>query len=235
MPRIKAYKGAGKIIPAEEAKLVTAFRCPWTRKVYSTKRDYVKHLKSLRENYMHARIREKSRLLKKQDLWNQKSFVDIVKWIEMNPDFMFDNGVLGSFTRDDREKYRDKFWVKITYLNLNWTNSASNTHNAPRDGVTNWAGRELDKDGNPRPRGYPGYTGQIEYQMSHDIGFGSDIMRSLGIHTGTGGGMDQHRYGYSVTFFDADWPGLISNRVMDILADNSWQRVHYGVPKYFGR
>jgi uncharacterized C2H2 Zn-finger protein len=235
MPRIKAYKGAGKIIPVEEAKLVTAFRCPWTRKVYSTKRDYVTHLKQLRNSYMHARVREKARESRLADLWNQPTFLNIVNWINRNPDFMFDNGMKQGWRREDAEKFRDKFWIKITYLDLHWNPLASNTHNCPRNGVTNWGGRELDRSGNPRPRGYPGFTGRIEYQMSHDIGFGSDVMRGLGIHTGTGGGINNNQYGYGVTFFDADWPGLVSNRVMDILADNSWQRVHYGVPKYFGR
>ena len=230
MPRIKAYKGAGKIIPVEEAKLVTAFRCPWSQKVFSVKRDYIKHLKVLRENYMHARVRAKATERKKQELWNQPTFLDIIKWIEMNPEFMFDNALRVGWARDGAEKKRDQFWMKITYLDLNWTSSASNTHSCPRGGVTNWGMRE---DG--KPKGYPGFTGRIEYQMSHDLGFGSDAVRNLGIHTGTGGGTGDNRFGYSVTFFDADWPGLVSNRVMDILADNSWQRIHYGQPKYFGR
>lgn len=234
MPRIKAYKGAGKIIPVEEAKMATVFRCPWTKKVFSQKRDYVKHLSALRINRIHSRIRATARLRKREDLWNQSSFEDIIKWIEMNPEFMFDNGLRQGWARDNAEKYRDKFWVKITYLNISWTTSASNTHSCPRGGMTNWGGREL-KDGNPRPRGYPGFTGHIEYQMSHDIGFGSDLMRSLGIHTGTGGGTGDNRFGYGVTFFDADWPGLVANRVMDLLGDKDWKHVRYGTPKYFGR
>lgn len=235
MPRIKAYKGAGKIIPVAEAKVVTAFRCPWTQKVYSHKRDYVKHLKHLRENYMHKQVRAKAVELKKQNLWNQPTFEDIIKWIEMNPEFMFDNGLRTGWHRDLAEKYRREFWVKITYLNIQWTNSASNSHYCPRGGVTNWGGQHVDRDGNPFPKGYPGYTGRIEYQMSHDIGFGSDLMRNLGIHTGTGGGTGDNRYGYSVTIFDADWPGIVSTRVMDLLGDNDWKTFRYGEPKYFGR
>lgn len=228
MPKIKAYKGAGKIIPINEAKIATAFRCPWTNKIYSTKRDYVKHLKFLRENYMHKRIRAKAVELKKQNLWNQSTFEDIIKWIEMNPEFMFDNGFREGWHDERYKKHRDKFWLKITYLNLNWTNSASNTHSCPRGGVTNWGRREPGK-----PTGYPGYVGRIEYQMSHDIGFGSDVMRGLGIHTGTGGGAGDNRFGYSVTFFDADWPGLIETRIMNILKDESNKPIQYGTPKYF--
>lgn len=228
MPRIKAYKGAGKIIPVEQAKVATAFRCPWTKKIYGNKRDYVKHLKDLRENYMHSRIRAKSAEMKKQNLWNQPSFEDIVAWVEMNPEFMFDNGFRVGWADEKDKKYRDKFWIKITYLNLNWTNSASNTHSCPRGGVTNWGRRELGK-----PTGYPGFEGRIEYQMSYDIGFGSDLMRGLGIHTGTGGGAGDNRFGYGVTFFDADWPGLVDNRTMDLLADRDWKKIQIGKPNYF--
>lgn len=227
MPRIKAYKGAGKMIPVEEAKLVTAFRCPWTKSVYGNKRDYVKHLKHLRENRMHSRIRATALHRKKEDLWNQSTFEDIIKWIEMNPDFMFDNGYRESWRREGTEKYRDKFWIKITYLKLDWVPHASNTHSCPRNGVTNWGVREN------LPRGYPGYVGSIEYQLNHDIDFGSDVMRGLGINTGTGGGSGQNRFGYGVTFFDADWPGLVSNRVMDLLANNDWKTIRIGEPKYF--
>lgn len=228
MPRIKAYKGAGKIIPVEEAKVVTAFRCPWTQKVYGNKRDYVKHLKYLRENYMHKRVRAKAVELKKQNLWNQPTFENIIEWIEMNPEFMFDNGLRNGWYQNDIEKYRDKFWVKITYLSLQWTQNASNSHNCPRGGVTNWGRREPNK-----PTGYPGFEGRIEYQMSHNLGFGSDIVRSLGIHTGTGGGTNDNRCGYAVTFFDADWPGLAANRTMDLLADRDWKKIQIGTPKYF--
>ena len=228
MPRIKAYKGAGKIIPVDEARITTAFRCPWTKKIYGTKRDYVKHLNLLRMNRMHKRIRDATHQRKKQDLWNQPTFEDIINWIEMNPEFMFDNSVREGWMRDGVEKHRQDFWLKITYLDLRWTSSASNSHSCPRGGTTNWGRRD------PKvPTGYPGFTGNIEYQMSHDIGFGSDAMRGLGINTGSGGGSGNNRFGYSVTFFDADWPGLVSNRIMDRLADRDWKSFVFGKPYYF--
>jgi hypothetical protein len=230
MPKIKAYKGAGHIIPVDTAKIGNAFRCPWTKRIFGEKRAYVKHLKWLRENRMHSRIRATALLRKKDDLWNQPTFEDIIKWIEMNPEFIFDNGLRESWRREGAEKYRDQFWIKITYLELRWEPLASNTHSCPRGEVTNWGRREEGK-----PTGYPGFTGRIEYQLSHDIGFGSDVMRGLGVHTGTGGGISNNRFGYSVTFFDADWPSLTKNRLLDILGDANWQHFRYGTPKYFGR
>lgn len=231
MPRIKVYKGAGKMIPIEEAKIASAFRCPWTKKVYGSKRDYVKHLKHLRENYMHKRVRAAAFARKKEMLWNQPTFEAVLDWIHANPEFMFDNGYREGWTDNGSKKYRDQFWVKITYLKLDWTPKASNTHDCPRGGVTNWALRDYNK-----PTGYPGYTGHIEFQTSHNLGFGSDLMRNLGIHTGIGGLWHAGSYGFGVTFFDADWPGIVQSRTMDLLADREdWKTVRIGKPIYFGR
>ena len=94
-------------------------------------------------------------------------------------------------------------------------------------------------DGTPRPRGYPGWGGRIEYQISHDLGFGSDLMRGIGIHTGTGGGIRDNRYGFDVKFFDSDWPGIASRRlqmkVEAVLSERGygWDQIKYGEPRYF--
>lgn len=241
MPKIKAYKGAGKIIPIDQAKISTAFRCPWTSKVFGAKREYVKHLRDLRTHQIHRRIRDMSKQRKLENLWQQPSFDAIVDWIFINPEFMFDNALENGFFSDRNrlEKHRKDFWLKITYLDLRYNNSVSNTHDCPRDGVTNWGGREFFKDGTPKPRGYPGWHGRIEYQMSHDMGFGSSAMRNLGIHTGTGGGGGGNNYGYDVRFFAADWPVLAEERrnrmVLSVLSDddNVPDRIKYGEPKYF--
>ena len=236
MPRIKAYKGSGKIIPLAEAKLVTAFRCPWTNRVFGNKRDYVSHLKMLRHDRMHAAIRRNILQRQHEDLWSQSTFGDIVSWIERHPEFFFDKGSdrRGHGRQDRIAAYRDKFWIRVTYLDLRWTDSASNSHRCPRNGVTNWGGRDFFKDGTPKPRGYPGWEGRIEYQISHDLGFGSDVMRDTGIHTGTGGSSNGCYYGYSVTFFDSDWPGLREFVVLGrLIEDVSWMSYKYGEPRYF--
>lgn len=239
MPRIKAYKGNGKVIPVDVAKITTAFQCPWTKQVFGGKREYVKHLANLRNTRIHRRIREMAWERKLEDLWSRPGFEEVVAWIHMNPEFMFDNGMRHGWGHRGVQKHRDDFWVKITYLDLTWSNSVSNTHDCPRGGVTNWGGREFWPDKTPKPRGYPGWHGRIEYQMSHDIGFGSDVMKGLGIHTGTGGGTGNNIYGYDVRFFDSDWPGIAeaarNSRVLDVLSESGlrWDRVKYGKPYYF--
>ena len=85
MPRIKAYKGAGAIIPVDVAKIGTAFKCPWTNRVYGDKKSYVKHLKHLREDYMHARARKLILVKQMRDLWNQPDFQSIINWVECIP------------------------------------------------------------------------------------------------------------------------------------------------------
>lgn len=242
MPKIKAYKGGrGHIIPLDEAKVSTAYRCPWTNAVFATKKAYVSHLKELRQDHIHAKIRRDIFGKRKEDLWNQPTFKDIVDWVERNPDFFFDNagGMRGRARQDRIAAYREKFWIRITYLDLTWSQNVSNTHDCPRDGVTNWGGREKFKDGTDRPRGYPGWHGRIEYQMSHDLGFGSDAMRGTGINTGTGGGISDNRYGYDVRFFESDWPKIAeaarNDRVLSVLSEERrWEsRIKYGEPRYF--
>lgn len=232
MPAIKVYKANGKMVPVSEAKVAKAYQCPWTDKVFATKAAYRKHLSELRENRMHKRARENIRNRKLDDLINQTSFEDIVNWIETNPEFFFDGvikyGHSGWATR--RAHLREDFWIKITYLDLRWSDSVSNSHSCPRGGVTCWSSHEA-KDG--RPRGYPGWHGRIEFQISHDLGFGSDVFRSTGIHTGTGGGGGNNCFGFDVKFFASDWPGVRGVAIGNKLANIVQPSVKIGAPKYF--
>ena len=232
MPRIKAYKGNGAVIPVADAKVVTAFRCPWTDKIFSTKKSYVAHLRVLREDRMHRNIRNRIKQKMFDELTNQDSFDKIIEWIETHPEFFFDrmihDGRVG--WRDRREHLRDKFWIKITLLDVFWNDSISNSHSCPRGGVCNW-GRDDSK-----PAGYPGWGGRIEFQLSHDLGFGSDIFRNIGIHTGSGGGTSDNRYGYDVKFFASDWPALATSLAVERLGGVSDVRsCRRGEARYFQR
>lgn len=231
MPAIKVYKANGKMVPVSEAKIAKAYQCPWTDTVFATKSAYTKHLKELRENRMHRRARQNIHNRKLNDLINQYSFEDIVNWFEINPDFFFDSLIkMGhSGWADRRAHIRDTFWIKITYLNLRWNDRVSNSHSCPRGGVTCWDSREA----NGRPQSYPGWQGHIEFQLSHDIGFGSNVFRGMGIHTGTGGGIRDERYGYEVKFFASDWPGLRSAAIGSKLANIPQSTIRIGKPVYF--
>jgi uncharacterized C2H2 Zn-finger protein len=235
MPKIKSYKGRGVIIPVDEAKISTAFKCPWTDQIFGTKKGYLSHLKVLRANRMHSNIRAKIRQRKTDEFHNQSSFEAIIDWVEMNPDYFFEIALQYSNWRNIKESDRSKFWVKITYLDITYSNSVSNSHSCPKNGVTNWGGKRTLKDGTPAPNGYPGWSGRIEFQVSPDIDIsGSDLFKSTGINTGSGGGVRGGKYGYSVEIFESDWPGLekvnLFNRLKDTLENSTFK---YGSPNYF--
>lgn len=235
MPKIKAYKGNGAIIPVDNAKVATAFRCPWTDKVFGNKKSYVKHLRELRKDRIHRAIRARIQSKIFDEFINQDSFENLIEWIETHPEFFFDRVIQKGRAgwRDRREHLRDKFWIKITYLDVHWSDSVSNSHSCPRGGVTCWSSREAE-DG--RPRGYPGWTGRIEFQLSHgyESGFGSDTFRDTGIHTGTGGGISGNRYGYDVKFFASDWPALVTSMAVEQLGGVTGIRsFRHGEARYF--
>ena len=205
MPRIKAYRGNGAIIPVDEAKIRTAFRCPWTKKVFGNKGDYVKHLATVRENRMRSRIRHERFMSLKQDLQDQQSFKDIIHWLQLHPEFLWYRNP------DKTAKMPDDFWLKITFLDVMWRDLVSNSHRAPHNGVTNWHKYpEL-------PKGYPGWHGRIEVQTSHYCNI-SNMLDAVSVLTGSGGA-SKNVYGYEVTFFEADWIGLERMRAWLILQD----------------
>jgi hypothetical protein len=69
-------------------------------------------------------------------------------------------------------------------LKLIWKDKVSNTHDAPRNGVTNWGGRTEGA-----PTGYPGWSGRIwvRYYPPVKSTFGHDPVRGARVFTGTGG------------------------------------------------
>ena len=223
MPKIRAYVGNSALIPVTDATITTAYQCPWTQKLFKRKSEYVKHLKHLREFRMHSKARCLSRGRCLQELWSLPTFDDVVAWFSSNSKLILDNA--SKTQKIDPEL----FWFKITYLDLTWAENVSNSHCCPHNGVTNWGRRDLFKDGTAKPTGYPGWTGHIEYQTSHDTGFGIDLVSNLRIHTGTGGGLGNHRYGYGVTFFDADWPGIHSYSTLS----EQKMSFKFGKPVYF--
>jgi hypothetical protein len=241
MPKIEVYKGNRVMIPVSEAKKAKAYQCPWTDKIYSTKRDYVKHLKLLRETRMHTRARAIIKDRVKQDLWSQSSFDDIIKWVSIHPEFMFDLFMNQAWHHDKAklEKYRNTFMVEITNLDVTWSERCSNTHRKPHNGVTNWGGKEKLKDGTDAPSGYAGWTGNIEFKLNCPMSEGSNVFSHLRMNTGSGGGRSDNRYGYDVTFFANDWPELYKlhkhRMAEDAILNNKTTKYtyRYGKPDYF--
>lgn len=224
MPAIKVYKHDGDLpglIPVEEAKTAKAYRCPFTGTIIQTKRSYVKHLKSLRQDRMWKKARARKFRLRLEDLWNQPDFESVVKWVTVNSDVFWQLGLQNGFHTDQTrwKKIRDDFQIEITSLKLAWDESVSNTHSFPHNGETNWGGNKPDV-----PRGYPGWRGRIEFRTSHDYpSFSSNLLKGSRIHIGTGGGSDNLTFSYDVKLFDADWP-VLSKRYQE--QEDSYEREH---------
>lgn len=217
MPAIQVYKHKGTMIPVDDAKKSKAYICPWTNELYATKRSYVTHLKRLREDRMHRRAKQLRHQRKLEDLWNQPDFDSVIRWIHLNPEVFWENAKRRGWHSDEPrwDKIRDTFTVTIEHLSLSYSDTVSNSHSCPRNGVTNWGGDKKLKDGSPAPRGYPGFSGRITYKTSHEpLSFASNIMEGTGINTGTGGGGGNNTFSYDVKFFLDDWPG-IANQIKE--------------------
>lgn len=232
MPRIQVYKGNGAIIPINKAKKSTGFQCPWTGKIFGAKKSYVNHLKTIRQDRIYRQIRNRRHQLILDEFNNQPGFEAVMRWVELHPEFFFDIGLKSAWATDHArlEKIRKDFWIKITHLDVTYSDLVSNSHSCPRGGVTCWSSHEA-KDG--RPRGYPGWHGRIEFEVSHDIRFGSDVFRGTGIHTGTGGSTNGKNYGYDVKFFESDWPGLSKARTWAAIGGPDINRFEAGSKNYF--
>ena len=247
MPKIEVWKTKEAMVPVSEAQRKTAYKCPWTKKLFRTKPSYVNHLKELREKRMHRNARCKRNQKLGYDFWNQPTFEKIIEWVELHTEWFVSRCEFNGRWEDQQQyqKALSETTIRITHLKLNWREHVSNSHSCPHNGTTNWGAREN------RPTGYPGWHGRIEYQICSSVSqgcFGFNIISGTRIHTGSGGGISNGRYGYDVKFFADDWPGLMKTveaeratwerqSTIDILKNNYRPfkvfGINYGKPVYF--
>ena len=209
MPRIKVYKSGETMIPVDAASIANVYECPWTADLFSNKREYVTHLKKLRRRRMHGNARD---IIKKKKLTDFRSQLDLDKlidWIHVNPKFFFDRIYNERWqNREDLRGSEEDFELTVTSVDVRYYDIVSNSHHCPQDGVENWGGRETWDDGTTKPKGYPGFSGQIEFLVSHYMGWGSDIFKGTGLHTGTGGGSSSGKFSYDLKMFVDDFPNI---------------------------
>lgn len=214
MSKISLYKGTdGAVIPVNDAKVITGYQCPWTNKIYKTKKAYLNHLKNLRKDIIHKNIRQKIHNKKINELFNKSSFNEIIDWININPDFLLYNI---KYLIHNYDEIRDEFFIEITKLNLCWNDCVSNTHHCPKGGFKNFG--KLSHI----PQGYPGWEGKIEFVVSPYINKGFDILTNLRIFTGTGGSSIDNNtgktvYNCTVKMFSDDWPNLYNGMLYDMI------------------
>lgn len=113
-----------------------------------------------------------------------------------------------------KELSEKAFDVKFTIfkVNLEYSNTVSNSHGCPVGGVTNWHVNTSE------PLGYPGFTGTFNYRIeSSPDGCGRFGIRHItrdgesynkpSLHHGTGGA-GPNSGSYSLYFFMSDFPDL---------------------------
>lgn len=192
---------------------ITVRECPKTGKFFKSDAAYRIHIRALRKttNTDRAMIRYRKTLTKK--IRNEVNKLKNIEEIETYVARSFGDILIAHNGTKDPKVHRILQKTKLTNfsLDVSYEDMASNTHASPRDGITNWSGKKT------RFRGYPGFTGTIEYtvennpednkELNHLWMRINDALGYVGIHTGSGGARGgKHRY--SVTLFISDFEGL---------------------------
>ena len=200
---------------------VLAWKSAQDGKLFEDKALYRKHLRKL------AGVRAQDRRLKKMadereaffDRMGQtvKSIEELEQFVQDNWQFFFNNGLAENTWRMTRPGAEPKHQlVKIEFRNIRWSDSVSNTHSCPRNGVQNWAQSANRRKGLNLPEGYPGWLGQIYFSVdagvtNHKVplrrdGWSSDYFRHTPINTGSGNGGSE--CSYEVRLYAADFPAM---------------------------
>lgn len=221
---------------------IAARKCPRTGKLFETDKAYRKYIVGLRKRLNEtrpAKIAARNAAIHRKEL-RESVYADIaeVKDIET-----LENYVKGNFSdimiawnggsSPAVHEMLTRLKMEEFDLRLRFSERVSNTHNAPRDGETNWGGRTEGA-----PRGYPGWSGHISYTLNFNPEREGELRKMkggsmlclessralgwLGIHTGTGGGRGksgEHKWEYGVEIFLNDFEALKKLYFHDKLAD----------------
>lgn len=202
-------------------------------KIFEDKEKYQKHLRKL------ARIRLQERKIKlheqdeqrfwEDNFWNRvKSPVQLQHALLVHAERIGMNGLKSVWTgRTNKRPSGPPLLKQFNTFSLRYSDSVSNTHSCPHNGVTNWNQSHNRQKGLNLPEGYPGLHGRFDYsaewysEWEHYYPGGSDMWKGSRIHTGTGGGGGYKPYdpkekrgkglqsfGYDITIFFDDWPAM---------------------------
>ena len=221
---------------------ITVWKCDQTGKLFEDHSKYKSHLRKL------ARERQQRRKLEmvasEADAWWAEAYQR-----EMSIED-FKNFVIENQSRFWQEAARSNShnWsyvgktrrgvvcpvpklLEFTGFDLRWSDSVSNSHSCPHNGVMNWWG---SRDAS-LPIGYPGWYGEVSWiiefpELWNGFYLGGDLFsgRRSRCHTGSGGGGGgglHKKYGcytqsfnYQLKLYAADWPGMLRVDEMDRIA-----------------
>jgi hypothetical protein len=209
---------------------VIVWKCPHTGKLFEDKTKYKSYLSNLaKERRVQRKLqedRDQARAWWDQAQDIEMSIEDFQQWIIDNQmQFWKDSAAYNTYDwKDVGKKTRGGVvmpipeLVSFTEFRLTWSDTVSNTHSCPHNGVTNWGVR------NPNaPIGYPGWCGRFSWRCKWPKEFAGvylpgDIFdgKDCRINTGSGGGggmIDGYmHHAFSIEIFAADWPGLARYR-----------------------
>lgn len=222
---------------------INARKCPRTGKLFETDEAYRKHIVGLRKRLNEtrpAKIAARKAAQRRKDLRaDVRAELDAIQDIENLEKYIKENfnRVMIAWNGGSNpavHELLDQIKMEEFDLRLRFSEKVSNTHNRPRDGVTNWGGRTEGA-----PRGYPGWSGHVSFTLnmdpsSHEHEFTRTLTSGIlcleperalgwaGIHTGTGGGRggpSVHKWEYGCEIFLNDFEGLKKLYFHDKLAD----------------
>jgi hypothetical protein len=202
---------------------VLAWKSDSDGKLFEDKTKYTKHLRKL------AAIRGNERKMAKAAAAREQFLIDMgntVTSIEHLEQFIADNWkwFVANGAAQNTWRKEGKFNHKLVSIDINvqWSDSVSNTHRCPRGGVTNWSQSANRAKGLNLPEGYPGWRGDIQFHVDAGCsdhktprpysGFGSDYFDQTIVQTGSGGSGNGQKYSYGLDLFAADFPGMMNAR-----------------------
>ena len=225
--------------------IITAYKSEVDGKIFEDKHKYQLHLRKL------ARVRRERRRIEineslKDRIWNEfyereQTVEDWACMVINHQDMFWAEAAAG-----DKHDWSivGKTYKKVvcpvprllefTRFDMRWSDSVSNSHSCPHNGVTNFSQSYNRQQGKNLPEGYPGWQGRADWIVAwpkewdgHYLGsdlFSHGTFRSgrQRAHTGSGGGGGlsySKKYGcyvqscgYDFKIFAADWPGLARYR-----------------------
>lgn len=177
-------------------------KCGFTGELFEQSQDYLLHLKHLRNHQKKCRVRKRIVHGWKSELSHLQhtctSLEELTAWLNQNFHKVL---IFAEHLGHDCRQRKD---VKLSFQfhGMQFSRTVSNSHSHPRNGVRNW-------EGSPnKPRGYPGWQGQIHIQGWQKFqGFVTNYLELMDIYAGSGGSGE-----FSVRIYASDWPGIMIHK-----------------------
>ena len=210
---------------------VLVYKSDTDGKLFDSKEKYVKHLRGLAIQRAQARKIAKMEADRADFIKRMGNTVTSIKELEQfiteNWQWFATNGRKHNLWKSNSRDTNKHTLVGVRFENMRWSDSVSNSHSCPRDGIQNWA-QSANSD---NPKGYPGWCGHIYFTVNagfsdHTVprpysGYGSDYFTDTGINTGGGSGGTNCQY--DMKLFASDFPAMTEARnkaqVWSILSD----------------